>query len=172
MASTLLYSIFSKKLITDISKESKSFILNTMPNLYAEYVDNNLTLNTTTILGGKREVYVIHFWGSWCGPCEAEFPELIEFAKKLKDSNVDFILIAVNDEIVSIKKFLKRFGELPSNIQIAIDNSGQSMKNFGTIKVPETYFFDKRGSSISKYIGPQDWSNPYFLSQITKFTNI
>lgn len=51
---------------------------------------------STAALSGKT--LVVHFWGTWCGPCIAEMPELQQFSDKYRaDSAVRLITIA-NDE--------------------------------------------------------------------------
>ncbi len=38
---------------------------------------------TNDSLTGK--VVVLHFWGTWCPPCRAEFPEFVKLAKKFEN---------------------------------------------------------------------------------------
>jgi thiol-disulfide isomerase/thioredoxin len=42
----------------------------------------------------KGKVVLINFWGWWCGPCQVEFPHLMELKKSLRD-NPDFRFISV-----------------------------------------------------------------------------
>ncbi len=35
---------------------------------------------------GSGEVTLIHFWGTWCGPCKLEYPELAEMVTRLERS--------------------------------------------------------------------------------------
>lgn len=111
----------------------------------------------------------VHFWGTWCGPCEVELPSLLKMAKELKNENIKFILIAVKDDIDKVRKHIKKF-EIQNfdNIRVILDPDGIGMREFGTFKVPESYIFNKSGVLYKKFIGPQDWNNLYFRDQIVK----
>ena len=63
---------------------------------------------------------------------------------------------------MKLKKFFKRFKSLPKNIQIALDNSGQTMNSFGVVKVPETFVINQKGQTLKKFSGPQEWNYPYY----------
>lgn len=168
LALTLVYSVYSKKKIDEVSDQSKSFVLEQIAEFTAKDVLSGEELSNKTLLEDKLDAIVIHFWGTWCAPCEVEFPELLDLIKRFDSQNIKFVLLAVNDKEKEIKKFLRRFKDLPKNAIIALDNSGMAMENFGTIKVPETYLYDSKGRSINKYIGPQEWGLPYFYTQISK----
>ena len=55
---------------------------------------------------------------------------------------------------------------MPENVKVVHDQEGKSMPIFGTVKVPETYLFDPKGKNLNKFVGPQDWGHPNYLSRI------
>ncbi len=110
---------------------------------------------------GKK--LMVHFWATWCAPCEKEFPELLELTKIMKDNqDVEFVFVAVNDDKKKIKKFIKKFGDY-SNYTIVIDDGSVHQKSFGTFRLPETFLFDKDLSIIKKYVGRQEWTQKHFV---------
>src|SRR5262249_22509158 len=41
--------------------------------------------------GKGKQVFVIEFWATWCGPCRTSSPHLTELQKKFKDQGVTFV---------------------------------------------------------------------------------
>ncbi len=117
-----------------------------------------------------RSLTFVHFWATWCPPCEAEFPDLVRLLEKFKKrDDARFLLVAVNDEEVKIKKFLKRFPEFAANTLVLIDNNKVYENNFGTTRVPESFIFGSDGSVLKHLPGPQSWANPYYTKIIEEF---
>ena len=105
---------------------------------------------------------VVHFWATWCAPCEVEFPEIVELARLLKEKkNIVFLFVAVNDKLHEVQKFLNKF-DLGENIILLKDDDNQ-YKRFGTYKMPETYLFDSTRVVIKKYSGQHAWSQSYLV---------
>ncbi len=57
-------------------------------------------------------VYMVNFWATWCTPCVEEMPDLLRFAKDMRDSKFRLILVSLDnpDHMESrVKPFIKRF---------------------------------------------------------------
>lgn len=170
IALTLLYSVVEKKKIDALEAEAQMPILRELPNFDAQDVYAQTDLNQENLFSGDWKGGFVHFWGTWCAPCEAELPDFVDFARKFEGKGVKFILMAVNDETQKVKNYLdKRLRELPDNILVAIDEDGSSLEKFGTIKVPETYLFEAdSGKTLTKFVGPQDWKLRGFIDRTQK----
>lgn len=169
MASTLAYSILEKRKIDELTSAENNLILKELPEFVFPPVKGYLGSTEITkdnIFDGGYQAVLIHFWGTWCAPCEAELPEFLEFVEAYKEKGVKVVLLAVQDSDKKINKFLKRFSDLPSNVVVAHDEKGDSMLTFGTVKVPETYLFAKSGKNLNKYIGPQDWKHKSYKDRL------
>ena len=122
----------------------------------------------------KPELVVVHYWGTWCGPCEAELPELLGLIKQFSSHpRVKFLLVAVNDDKVKIEKHLKKV-VVPAEAQIIwlLDNKNVHRDIFGTTRVPETYVFSSDKLTLRKYVGPQEWSKPMFSQSFDDFLKV
>lgn len=144
---------------------SSENLLKEIPNTSIELL-NGETLDIQKIRTNNRALFV-HFWATWCAPCETELPSLLKIIDNFKKDNIDFLLVAVKDDRNNVKKFLKKFNiSNEIQIKIALDQNGVAMSQFGTFKLPETYLFDKNGQLDRKFVGPQNWDNQYYKKQI------
>ncbi len=168
VASTFFYSYYFKQKYSSFEEGSNKDqpILANLPAIKLKLFDSEESINTAQLTEGVKQL-IVHFWGTWCAPCKTEFPELVKLGQKFEGERIQFLLIAVNDQEVEMKKFLSRF-KFPPNMIIAFDPDGSSMRDFGTVKVPETYFFNEKGLALKKFIGAQDWENSYFESVFRK----
>ena len=164
---TLAYSVYEKRKIT-LLQENSGEILQTLPTFVMYKLEDNSPISSQQMLMGSKKGAIVHFWGTWCAPCEKELPSFIEFSKKFNSIGLNVYLVAVNDDAKKVKKFMKRFKNLPENIKLALDPKGITLPLFGTIKVPETYLFDETGKHLVKFVGPQDWDHPSYYKRVLR----
>lgn len=56
----------------------------------------------------KGKVILLNFWATWCGPCRAEIPSLIELQKEYPDDLV-VLGFSVDDPVAKLKPYAKEF---------------------------------------------------------------
>ncbi|MCB9094972.1 MAG: TlpA family protein disulfide reductase [Halobacteriovoraceae bacterium] len=156
-----------KMIVSEQGSEKEALVLKSVPDANFERL-NGEKINLRTFISQESKKYIfVHFWGTWCAPCEVEFPALLKFIRKAKAHNANFYLVAVNDEVKKVKKFLDRFKsefETLGNVEIFVENNGEFFEKFGTAKVPETYVFESQTlEALKKFVGPQEWENVYYL---------
>ncbi|MCY4523124.1 MAG: TlpA disulfide reductase family protein [Halobacteriovoraceae bacterium] len=164
---TFLYAYYHKSVYRDFFLIKNDPILKELPSTLVKDIKNN-EFNIRSLINQKNGG-LVHFWGTWCAPCEEELPSFINLARPYEKKGIIFLLLAVKDNPKKVKRFLSRFSNLPKNIVLALDEQDSSMEKFGTLKVPETYMFDKKGQILKKFIGPQDWDNRYFTEKINHY---
>ncbi len=164
---TLLYSNYQREILFKYNDSGDYLILKYLPKLELATVYDNKMITTQEIYTPTTRGLFVHLWATWCAPCEAELPHFVKFARSEQNNDIKFLLIAVNDDLKKVKKFLKTIPNMPSNIILTMDEKGISQNMMGTVKVPETYLFNRQGKHIKKFVGPQNWE----LVEIQSFVN-
>lgn len=107
----------------------------------------------------KGHYSVVNFWGTWCGPCVAEMPELQQFYDKYKaDSSVKIITISNDKDLQDLKDWMaKRKYTIPT----LFDNG--YVTDVGITAWPTTWFVDPDGTVRYSAIGNggalvEEWS--------------
>lgn len=96
----------------------------------------------------KGQVTVLNFFASWCAPCRAEHPMLMDIAR---DPAIKLVGITYKDEPAKSLAFLEELGN--PFAAIGVDETGRIGIDFGLTGVPETYIIDRDG--IVRYRLPQ-----------------
>ena len=79
------------------------------------------------------EFYVVNFFASWCKPCLAEHPLLME----MKKQGIKIIGVNFRDDEENFKEWIKEHGNPFEHI---LRDDGTIAYEMGLIGVPETYF--------------------------------
>lgn len=101
---------------------------------------------------GEKELFFIHFWGTWCPPCVAEMPDLASLSQQYSD-RVGFLgLLDDFDNTKGAKKILENAGVPDSFIMIDAYISGVSelLSMCNTGYVPTTVILDIDGNTIGE----------------------
>jgi len=107
------------------------------------------TITLSDFTGDKP--VVINFWASWCAPCRKEAPTLAKVAK-MYDGQVEFIGIVEGDTQNNALAFMDEFDITYAN---GIDRDRIGVK-YGTTGIPETFWIDKDGQFVDRWIGAID----------------
>lgn len=104
----------------------------------------------------------ISFWASWCVPCMAEMPSIMELEKQLGEE-VTFLLINSERQL--------EFEEFIQNQENQAIFYRQLTKAPGPIAhnaIPATYIVDKNGQLVFEKIGASNWSGEETVEKIRK----
>ena len=117
----------------------------------------------------RGQVLVLHFWGSWCAPCQAELPELAAAAALLAgDPDIAFVLLPAREPPASARAWMAARGlALPlydagarserDEFFTLADGQTRADRELAPV-FPTTYVLDKRGIVLFAHRGPlADW---------------
>ena len=103
-------------------------------------------LSSADLAGGEPRL--VNVFASWCVPCIAEAPLLME----LKRRGVPIDAIAVRDKPADVAAFLGSHGD-PFD-RIGSDPESRTQLALGSSGVPETFIVDGRGIIRYQHMGP------------------
>ena len=112
-------------------------------------LDGN-TVRSEELFGGST-LTMVNLWGTYCGPCISEMPDLQELSKRLTEKNCAVVGIVVDvsgaqdtDMISTAKDILSSTGVTYLNLT-AWNGLGQA---FPAQYIPTTYFVDSKGHIV------------------------
>ncbi|HET9398172.1 MAG TPA: DsbE family thiol:disulfide interchange protein [Sphingomicrobium sp.] len=108
-------------------------------------------LATADFKGGEPRI--LNVFASWCVPCIAEAPQLLELARR----GLPIDAVALRDRPQDVAEFLSRWGD-PYQ-RIGLDSDSRAQLALGSSGVPETFLVDGQGVIRYQHIGdikPED----------------
>ena len=106
------------------SRDEVSNLIFETPDFYKNELINENTLG---------EFYIVNFFASWCKPCLAEHPLLMEMKKK----GITIIGINFRDDEDNFKEWINEHG---NPFEYILRDDGTIAYEMGLIGVPETFF--------------------------------
>ena len=123
----------------DSKKKDVSFPEFSAKTVEGEEISNDVFKNS--------KLTVVNVWGSWCGPCVQEIPELQKLSENMKDKNVNVIGIAqdAGSNFQAVKEVLDKSKVTYQNIIPSgpTEDFVMSLQAF-----PTTFFVDSQGKIV------------------------
>jgi len=98
----------------------------------------------------RGKAVFLNFWASWCPPCREEARDLEAAWQKVKDRNMLFLGVALQDTEKDSRAFLEEFKITYPN---GWDESNKVAVDYGTWGIPESFFIDPQGRITYKHVG-------------------
>ncbi len=99
----------------------------------------------------KGKPVIVNFWASSCAPCQVETPFLQKSWSGLQARGVSLIGVDGFEQKNNAQSFMQRYGVTYTNVQDNLD--GATGISFGVTGNPETYFINKDGKVVARWIG-------------------
>jgi thiol-disulfide isomerase/thioredoxin len=125
---------------------------------------------------GSGNVRLINFWSTTCGPCVAEFPDLVDAYRRFQNRSFDMITISldpVKDEAKALKFLEKQHAALSDRTKPSMEKEGRKSNNYifsggnpdtlaeaidpeWTGAQPHTVLLSPKGDIVWRHNGPLD----------------
>jgi cytochrome c biogenesis protein CcmG, thiol:disulfide interchange protein DsbE len=130
--------------VVDVMEEQQAVVGKGAPNFSFVLADGNGA--ELTALQGQP--VVINFWATWCGPCRAEMPELVE----LHNENPDLTVLEVNvqEDLERVRAFAQEF---EMAMPVVLDPDGVVGRAYAVRGLPATILIDSEGKVAGRWDG-------------------
>lgn len=123
--------------------------------------------------GLRGQAVVLHFWGSWCPPCQREMPDLARLVASAKASKgIRFVFLQVREDFATASTWASRIAKgLPlydsgmkggRDSEFRLAGGGRLADRAIAMAFPTTYVIDRHGIVVFAHTGPvSNW--PQYL---------
>lgn len=98
----------------------------------------------------------INFWATWCNPCLAEMPYMVELYEEYKNEEDIIFLFLSREELKTIKNYLPKDNNLQ---RLPIYKIITDDEFFATSGIPTTFIIDSKGEVLVKDLGTAFWND-------------
>lgn len=105
---------------------------------------------------------VLHFWATWCAPCQAELPSLLKFRDTLERQGGQVVLVSVEDSDAADRVMKYGSGLGSGFASFLAPQGGLAQRLDLSYSVPRTYLLAQGGEVLKTYRGAQPWTDPLF----------
>lgn len=113
----------------------------------------------------KNKVVLLNFWATWCGPCRAELPDIIEISKELDGDKFIVVGIALERNPSAALSIVSNFAEKTGIPYYLFIGNNQITEAYGGIgSIPTTFIIDSNGNIAESLNGMM--SKAAFLKSI------
>ncbi|MFK5920707.1 MAG: TlpA disulfide reductase family protein [Verrucomicrobiota bacterium] len=115
-----------------------------------EIAFTSLTGEKVDLAAMKGKVVLLDFWATWCGPCVAELPNLLDTYNKHHDKGFEIIGISLDQDGDTLKSFIKE-NNIPWAQYFDGKGWGNSIAQKYSIKaLPATFLIGKNGKVMTR----------------------
>ena len=99
----------------------------------------------------KGRVILLNFWATWCGPCRAEIPSLVQLQQQYGQDLV-VLGVSVDDPIEKLKPYAT---EMKMNYPVLVGNGREDVQDaYGPLwGIPVSVFIDRDGKIAKRHSG-------------------
>ncbi len=120
------------------------------PDPAPDFKVKDLDGNDLSLEASKGKVVLLNFWATWCGPCRAEIPSLVQLQNRYKDRLQIIGMDVDDDDEDTVREVVKREG---INYPVALTALQVRLAYGGIGALPTVFVIDPEGRVVQKHVG-------------------
>ena len=110
-------------------------------------------------LVGKSKLLLVDFWASWCGPCRAENPNVVDVYKDYHEKGFDVLGVSLDMKKESWIKAIEDDGLIWHNVSDLKYWNNAAAKDYAISSIPSNILLNEEGIIIAKNLRGEDLRN-------------
>ncbi len=116
------------------------------------FTGKDLQGRTIQLSALKGKIVLINFWGTGCGPCIGEMPELNRLVQKYQHNDSVAFLAITGDETIRLKQFFKK----RTFLYTIVNEAGNVSNAYEVESLPVHIVIGKNGEVLNRSIGARE----------------
>lgn len=139
---TTMYATLSKKL--EILENSA------VGKMAPDFTMNDSTDTPHSLSSFYGNYLLIDFWASWCGPCRAENPHMVEIYSKYHEKGYDVLGVSLDSKRPNWLEAISKDNLTWAHLSDLKGWSNEAAKLYGVSSIPHTVLLDPNGKIIAR----------------------
>jgi thiol-disulfide isomerase/thioredoxin len=118
-------------------------------NQYVDFGQPDLEGKIIHLSNFKNKVILLDFWGSWCGPCRANNPNLVKLYNEFKSKGFEIFGVAADVDKKAWTEAIKKDGLSWTNVTDLKGWENKAALIYGINKYPTNYLIDRQGIIVA-----------------------
>src|SRR5882762_5624625 len=114
---------------------------------------NDLDGKPFSLAEAKGKIVLLNFWATWCGPCRAEIPDLVDLQKRYSDKLEIIALATDEDDADLVRRFVTKSG---INYRVAMVTDEVRNSYGGVAALTTSFVIDEQARIVQKHVGLND----------------
>ena len=114
-----------------------------------DFTQNNTTGKAVKLSDYRGKYVLLDFWASWCGPCRAENPNVLDNYEKYHSKGLEILGVSLDDKKDAWLKAIKDDGLEWAHVSDLKGWKNEVAKTYNIRAVPSNFLIDKEGKIVA-----------------------
>jgi len=116
-----------------------------------DFIQNDINVNPIKLSSYRGKYVLVDFWASWCAPCRAENPNILNIYKQYNSKNFTVLSVSIDTDKTNWLNAIKE-DKLPWMQVSDLKKENEAAKLYGVTTIPSNVLIDPDGKIIAKDI--------------------